>query len=38
MKMIEKWRNDNKKMKHYDLIKLIIDGLDIPQCLKIKKI
>ena len=29
MKMIEKWRNDNKKMKHYDLIKLIIDESDI---------
>ena len=36
--MIEKWRNEAKTIKHYDLLKLILDSQDILQLLKIKKI
>ena len=37
MKMIEKWRNDNQKIKHHDLIKLIIDESGYSSMLKNKK-
>ena len=34
--MIHKWRKDNLNLKHYDLLKLVLDESDIQQCLKIK--
>ena len=36
--MIKKWRGDAQIMKHYDLLKLVLDRSGTPQCLKIKKI
>ena len=38
MNMIHKWRAESIKMKHYDLLKLVLDESDILQFLKIKKI
>ena len=35
--MIMKWRKDSVSMKHYDLLKLVLDESDILQCSKIKK-
>ena len=35
--LIHKWRKDSKKMKHYDLLKLVLDRVVIHQCLKNKK-
>ena len=32
MNMIHKWRIDSLKMKHFDLLKLIIDSRVIRQC------
>ena len=37
-KMIEKWRNEAKKIKHYDLLKIILDESGYSATLKIKKI
>ena len=38
IKMIEKWRVDSNQMKHYDLLKVILDESDIHWNLKKKKI
>ena len=35
--MIQKWRQDSKKMKHYDLLKLILDESGYSSTLKNKK-
>ena len=35
--MIHKWRNDSKHMKHYDLLKLILDESGYSEMLKNKK-
>ena len=35
--MIHKWRNDSQKMKHYDLLKLILDESGYSSMLKNKK-
>ena len=35
--MIEKWRNDAKKIKHYDLLKLILDESGYSSQIKNKK-
>ena len=35
--MIEKWRIDAKKIKHYDLLKLILDESGYSSSLKNKK-
>ena len=37
IRMINKWRLDVKNMKHYDLLKIILDESDIRLFLKIKK-
>ena len=37
IKIIEKWRNDSKKIKHYDLLKLILDESGYSSILKNKK-
>tara|TARA_Y100000816_G_scaffold123037_1_gene86475 strand:- start:3784 stop:5829 length:2046 start_codon:yes stop_codon:yes gene_type:complete len=37
MKLIEKWRNDAKTIKHYDLLKLILDESGYSSTLKNKK-
>ena len=34
--MIQKVEKRFNKIKHYDLLKLVLDGQDILQCLKIK--
>ena len=36
--LIDKWRFDLKKNKHFDLLKTILDSLVTRQCLKIKRI
>ena len=36
-KLLNKWREDSKKIKHYDLIKTIIDESGYSQMLKNKK-
>ena len=36
-KMIEKWRNEAKKIKHYDLLKLILDESGYSSTLRNKK-
>ena len=35
--MIQKWRNDSLKMKHFDLLKLILDESGYSSMLKNKK-
>ncbi len=35
--MIHKWRNDSKKIKHYDLLKLVLDESGYSSMLKSKK-
>ena len=35
--MIEKWRNDSKNIKHFDLLKIILDESGYSAMLKIKK-
>ena len=35
--MIQKWRNDSKKMKHYDLLKMILDESGYSKMIKDKK-
>ena len=37
MNMISKWRDDSKKMKHYDLLKIILDESGYSSMLKNKK-
>ncbi len=37
MNMLQKWRQDSKKMKHYDLLKLILDESGYSSTLKNKK-
>ena len=37
IKMIQKWRNDSLKMKHFDLLKLILDESGYSSMLKNKK-
>mgnify|MGYP001382260157 CR=1 FL=1 len=37
LKMIYKWREDSKKMKHYDLLKLVLDESGYSSMLKNKK-
>jgi len=37
IKMIEKWRNDAKKVKHYDLLKIILDESGYSSVIKNKK-
>ena len=37
IKMIHKWRNDTKSIKHYDLIKLILDEFRYSSVIKNKK-
>ena len=32
IKMIHKWRKDSINMKHFDLLKLVLDSLVILQC------
>ena len=36
--MIHKWRRDSLNMKHYDLLKLVLDESGYSSMLKIKKI
>ena len=36
--MINKWRKDNLKMKHFDLLKLILDESGYSAMLKNKKL
>ena len=35
--MIQKWRNDSVKMKHFDLLKLVLDESGYSSMLKNKK-
>ena len=37
VKMIDKWRKDSKKMKHYDLLKIVLDESGYSAMLKNKK-
>ena len=37
IKMIHKWRNDTKSIKHYDLLKLILDESGYSSVIKNKK-
>ena len=37
IKLIEKWRNDAKKVKHYDLLKIILDESGYSKIIKNKK-
>ena len=37
MNMIHKWRNDSIKMKHYDLLKLVLDESGYSGMLKNKR-
>jgi DNA helicase-2/ATP-dependent DNA helicase PcrA len=37
LKMIHKWRKDSKKMKHYDLLKMILDESGYSKMIKDKK-
>ena len=37
MNMISKWRRDSIKMKHFDLLKLVLDESGYSSLLKIKK-
>ena len=38
IRMIHKWRNDSTKLKHFDLLKIVLDESGYSSILKIKKI